>query len=372
MKSPMKKSETGLQAPKRQMSLDALRGFDMFWIIGGSAIITGLAKALGGPLNALVPQFKHVPWEGLHFYDLIWPLFMFIVGVSIPLSIEKRKAEGTSKRALYLHALRRAIILFFLGMMVQGGLLNWDLSKLHPCYSVLHGIAAGYLIAFAVAIELRPKMQGVVIAIFLLVYWAVLEWVPVPNIGAGVLTPDGNVATWIDQQILGRFHHGQNTWFLSYMGFASSVLLGVLAGRLLMMPYAENKKVWMLAVAGAGCILLGLLWSTVFPIIKLLWTSTFVLMGGGFGFLMLALFYWIIEVKGFRRWAFFFTVIGMNSISVYLATMLFDFRQIGNIFIGSLLSRIQPWDDFVSASVALAVIWLILYWMYRTKTYVKL
>jgi predicted acyltransferase len=368
----METLKTTTEQLKRLMSIDALRGFDMFWIIGGSAVITGLAKALGGPLDFLLPQFEHVPWEGLHFFDLIWPLFMFIMGVSIPLSIEKRKAEGKTKRSLYFHAIRRAIILFILGMIVQGGLLNWDFNNLHPCYSVLHGIAAGYLIAFIVTVELRPKMQGVIIAIFLLVYWAVLELISVPGTGAGVLTPEGNVATWIDQIILGRFHYGTNTWFLSYMGFASSVLLGVLAGHLLISPSKEITKVLALTGAGIACILIGLLWSLAFPIIKLLWTSSFVMVSGGFSFLMLALFYWIIEVKGFHRWAFFFTVIGMNSIVVYLAIMLFDFQQIGNIFVGSLLPRIQPWDDFVSASAAVTVIWLLLYWMYRTKTFIKL
>jgi predicted acyltransferase len=354
------------------MSIDALRGFDMFWIIGGSAIFTGLAKALGGPLVALTPQFDHVRWEGLHFFDLIWPLFMFIVGVSIPLSIEKRKAEGTKKRSLYIHAIRRTIILFVLGMVVQGGLLNWDLSKLHPCYSVLHGIAAGYLIAIIVAIELRPKMQVAAIAIFLLLYWGILELIPVPGVGAGLLTPDDNLATWVDQIILGRFHHGENTWFLSYLGFASSVLLGVLAGHLIMMPYSEKKRVLLLAGSGAICLALGLLWSLTFPVIKLLWTSSFVLIGGGYGFLMLALFYWIIEVKGYRRWAFFFRVIGMNSIVVYVAIMLISFEQIGNIFVGSLLPRIGVWDELVSASASVAIIWLILYHMYCTRTFVKL
>jgi predicted acyltransferase len=354
------------------MSLDALRGFDMFWIVGGGAIFAGLAKALGGPLEALRPQFEHVRWEGLHFWDLIWPLFMFIVGVSIPLSLDKRKAAGAAKRSLYLHAVRRAVILFVLGMALQGRLLEWDLAKLRPCYSVLHGIAAGYLIAVALAIELRPKLQGAVIAVFLLVYWAVLELVPVPGIGAGVLTPDGNVATWVDRVVLGRFHYGENTWFLSYPGFASSVLLGVLAGRLLMSPSAEKTKVLALAGAGVACVALGLLWSLVLPIIKLLWTSSFVLVSGGFGLLMLALFYWIIDVKGCRRWAFFFTVIGMNSIAVYVATMLFSFQQIGNIFVGSLLPRIRPWDGFVEASAAFAAVWLVLCWMYRTRTFLKL
>ena len=335
-------------------------------------MFTGLAKALGGPLEALRPQFEHVRWEGLHFEDLIWPLFMFIVGVSIPLSIEKRKAAGATKRSLYLHAVRRAVILFVLGMVLQGGLLEWDLAKLHPCHSVLHGIAAGYLIAFAVASELRPKMLCAVMAAFLLGYWAVLELAPVPGIGAGVLTPDRNLTTWVDRLVLGRFHYGENTWFLSYPGFASSVLLGVLAGHLLMSPCSENTKVVALAGAGAACVAMGLLWSPVCPIIKLLWTSSFVLVGGGFGLLMLALFYWIIDVKGCRRWAFFFKVIGMNSIAVYVATMLFRFHQIGNTFLGSLLPRIRPWDSFVEASAAFAVVWSVLYWMYRTRTFVKL
>jgi predicted acyltransferase len=358
--------------PNRLMALDALRGFDMFWIIGGSAIITGLAKAAGGPLDGILPQFDHVRWEGLHFFDLIWPLFMFIVGVSIPLSVEKRLAEGASKRSLYFHAVRRSIILFILGMVLQGGLLNWDLSKLHPCYSVLHGIAAGYLIAVIVAIELKPKHQAAVTAIFLLLYWAVIMLIPIPGKGAGILTPDGNIATWFDQLLLGRFHHGENTWFLSYPAFASSVLLGVMAGHILKMPVTENKKVITLAVAGIGCTSAGLIWSIFFPIIKLLWTSSFVLIGGGFGFIMLALFYWIIEVKEYRRWAFFFSVIGMNSIAVYIGVMLISFRQIGDIFVGGLLPRIGPWDDFVSEIAALAIIWLLLYWMYRKKTFVRL
>jgi predicted acyltransferase len=368
----MEKPDKISEKPGRLMSLDALRGFDMFWIIGGSEIFTGLAKSVGGPFNIMVPQFEHVRWEGLHFFDLIWPLFMFIVGVSIPFSIGKRKAEGSTKSSLYFHAVLRAVVLFILGMIAQGGLLAWDLSKLRPCYSVLHGIAAGYLIAFIVAIELRPKMQGIVTAVFLLGYWAIVMLIPVPGVGAGVLTPGGNIATWFDQLVLGRFHHGENTWFLSYPVFASSVLLGVVAGHLMKLPVTQNKKVLFLVVAGLGCTGLGLLWSIVFPVIKLMWTSSFVLIGGGFGFLMLALFYWIIDVKGYRKWASFFAVIGMNSIVAYMAMMLFSFSQISNIFIGSLLPRTGLWDDFISSTASFAVLWLILYWMYRTRTFVKL
>ncbi len=368
----MEKSEIITKKPGRLLALDALRGFDMFWIIGGSTVIAGLAKATGGPLNAILPQFEHVRWEGLHFFDLIWPLFMFIVGVSIPLSIEKRRAEGASKRSLYLHAVRRSVVLFFLGMILQGGLLQWDLSKLHPCYSVLHGIAAGYLIAVIVTVELKPKYQALVTALFLLVYWAVIMLVPIPGKGAGILTPEVNLATWFDQLVLGRYHYGENTWFLSYPVFAASVLMGVMAGHLLKMPVTEGRKVILLAMAGFACLIIGLLWSTLFPIIKLMWTSSFVLLGAGFGFVMLSLFYWIIEVRGYKRWAFFFKVIGMNSITVYVVAMLVSFKQIGNVFVGSLLPRIGLWDDFVSSAAALTILWLFLYWMFRTKTFVRI
>lgn len=237
---------------------------------------------------------------------------------------------------------------------------------------MLHGIAAGYLISVVVTLALKPKWTLPVIGVFLLIYWAVLELIPVPGVGRGVLTPEGNLATFVDRAVLGRFHYGENTWFLSYLGFSSSVLLGVLAGRLLMSTIEEKRKVARLIGAGIVCVALGLLWSLVFPIIKLLWTSSFVLVAGGFSFLILALFYWIIEVKGCRRWTFFFVVIGMNSIAAYVAMMLLNVRQIGNVFVGSLLPRIAPWDSFVEACAAFTVLWLLLYWMYRTKTFLKI
>ena len=354
-------------------SLDALRGFDMFWIIGGGAMVTGLAKAVNVPaLNAIVPQLEHVRWEGLHFWDVIWPLFMFIVGVSTAFSITRRRAAGASRGTIYLHAARRAAILFVLGMMAQGNLLAWDLSKLWPCYSVLHGIAAGYLIAVAVALEFRPTVQILVTAAFLLLYWALLMLVPVPGVGSGVLTPTGNMATWIDQSILGRFHHGENTWFVSYFGFASSVLLGVMAGHVLLSSKTAAAKVRLLASAGAGCLAAGFVWSLALPIIKLLWTSSFVLVGGGFSFLALALFYWMVDVRGWRRWAFPFRVIGVNPIVAYMAMMLLDLRSIGNVFVGGLLARVGRWDSLLSETAAFVLLWLFLYWMYRTRSFVKI
>lgn len=358
----------------RLASLDALRGFDMFWIIGGASVVQALTRGFPGraPADWVFRQLEHVPWQGLHFFDWIWPLFMFIVGAAMPLSVAKRRAAGATNRALYMHAAVRAAILFVLGMAAQGGLLAFDLSKLHPCYSVLHGIAAGYLIAMVVLLNFGPKGQAALTGLFLIAYWALLMLIPVPGFGAGVLTPEGNAAAYIDHIVLGRFSYGTNTWFLSYLGFASSVLLGVLAGEFLSGGASWRQKVGGLFGAGAVLIGLGLLWGLWFPVIKLLWTSSFVLVTGGLSAIALALFYLLIDVREFRRWAFPFAIIGMNSLAAYMAMMLFDFRHIGNIFVGSVVPRLGVWGSALEAAAALAVEWLILLWMYRTKTFVKL
>jgi predicted acyltransferase len=365
----------GESAPRahRLVSLDALRGFDMFWITGGAGILAGLGKVIQRPLfDRFLKQFNHVPWEGLHFEDIIWPLFMFIMGAAIPISVAKRRVQRATDCSLLLHAARRAVIMFCLGPITQENLLLFDLSKFRPCYSVLHGLAAGYFIAFVVVLKVKAKWHAATVGVFLLVYWALIMLIPVPGVGAGVLTPQGNIATYVDKLILGRFHYGENTWFLSYLGFGASVLLGVLAGQILMADGPARSKVLRLLGAGTVSLAVGLLWSLWFPVIKLLWTSSFVLIGGGLSFFALALFYWIIDVRGYRNWAFVFIVIGMNSIAVYFATELFDFRQVGNLFVGHLLPRLGRWDNLVEATAAFTVVWSILYWMYRKNEFIRI
>ena len=365
-------SELRQPAYGRLLSLDALRGFDMFWIIGGQEIIKGLARVFPGKLSEIaVGQLEHVRWQGLHFYDVIWPLFMFMVGVSLSFSLARRKLNGATQKILYLHALKRASILFVLGMMAQGNLLQFDLSTLHPCYTVLHGIAAGYLVATVVMLWFRPKGQAIATAAFLILYWILLITIPVPGVGRGVLTPTGNAATYVDHLVLGRFAYGENTWFLSYLGFAASVLIGALAGNLLRSARSAKDKCLFLSAGGVGMVILGLIWSLWFPIIKLLWTSSFVLVTGGISCLLLAAFYLVMDVGGYRKWAFGFVVIGVNALAVYMATMLFDFRKIGNIFVGHLVPRIGRFGSLLEATAAFAIIWLVLYWMYRTKSFVK-
>jgi predicted acyltransferase len=357
----------------RLVSLDALRGFDMFWITGGTAILMGLGEVIHRPFfDKFLEQFDHVPWQGLHFYDLIWPLFMFIMGAAIPLSLAKRRAKGESDRTLLLHAVWRAIVMFCLGTVTQGNLLLFDWSRFRPCYSVLHGLAAGYLIAALVAVKVKAKWHAATIAALLLAYWAVVMLVPVPGVGAGVLTPKGNLPTYVDQLVLGHLHYGENTWFLSYLGFGASVLLGVLAGHLLMSDRTPLSKTCWLLIAGALSLGVGLVWSLWFPVIKLMWTSSYVLICGGLSFMALALFYWIIDVLGYKKWAFGFIVIGMNSIAVYFATEVFDFRHVSNVFVGELLPHIGRWASLVEATAAFAVVWSILYWMYCKKEFIRI
>jgi predicted acyltransferase len=304
--------------PARLLSLDGLRGFDMLWIIGGQEMVRSMAKVWPGRFSeAMVQQFEHVPWAGLHFFDVIWTLFMFMVGVSLSFSIAKRKRMNESDRVILFHAVQRALILFALGMIAQGNLLDFNLATFHPFYSVLHGIAAGYLIATIVTLKWRVRGQAAVTAGFLVAYWILLVSIPVPGVGRGVLTPTGNAATYIDSLVMGRFYYGENTWFLSYLGFASSVLLGVLAGELLLSDRSPKAKCSMLYGYGAGLLIAGLIWSLGLPVIKLLWTSSFVLVAGGISCLMMATLYLMIDVLGYRRWVFPFTVIGMNALAVY-------------------------------------------------------
>ncbi len=360
----------------RIMSIDALRGFDMFWIIGGWSIFRGLHEKFDNSTTQwLSQQLSHVRWEGFRPWDLIMPLFLFVVGVVMPFAFNKRLAVGQSKKRLYFHIIMRTVILFILGMIAQGRLLTYDLSKLRIYSNTLQAIAAGYLISAIILLNLRLLWQIVTTVVLLLLFWALMMLVPVPEYGAGVLTPGGNLAIYIDKIILGGFIDGTYppyTWILSGMTFATTVMLGVMAGHLLRSQKKGIEKVLWLLVAGVGCLVLGLIWNIWFPIIKHLWTSSFVLYSAGWCYLLLALFYLVIDVCGFKKWAFGFVVIGMNAIAVYMATHVFNFRHIGDIFVDSLDKYVGNWDAFIHAVAAFAVIWLIMCWMYSKRLFIKI
>lgn len=358
---------------KRLMSIDALRGFDMLWIIGGHWIFIGLDKALNHPVTACIHnQLKHVEWEGFRFEDLIMPLFLFIVGAAMPFSFGKRLEGGESKRKLYLHVVRRVLILWVLGMMCQGKLLELDLSVLRVYSNTLQTIAVGYFFASVMILHFKFIWQVVTTIALLLLFWGLMVLVPIPGYGAGVLEPGCNLALYIDKLILGQFRaEWSYTWILSGMTFICTVMLGVMAGHLLRSEKSQKAKVVWLFSVGVGCLVVGMVWNIWFPIIKHLWTSSFVLFAGGWSYLLLAVFYLVIDVWGFRKWAFGFVVIGMNAIAVYTATRLFDFREVADVFVGGLAEGLGQWHYFTRGVIGLGIIWLVLYWMYRKKSFIR-
>jgi predicted acyltransferase len=224
-------------------------------------------------------------------------------------------------------------------------------------------------------LNLGIRWQIAVTGILLLLFWVLMMLVPFPGRDVGVLIPDSNLAIYIDRAILGPFIDGTDppyTWILSSMTFACTVMLGVMAGHLLRSDNVGIRKVlWLLAIGG-GCIIAGLLWSLFFPIIKHLWTSSFVLFSGGICFILLALFYFVIDVLGFKLWAYGFIVIGTNAIAVYMAVQIVNFRNIAGNFVRGLEKYTGDWYLLIYNSAGFVLIWLILWWMYRKKTFIKI
>ena len=352
-----KPSPTG----NRIASIDALRGFDMFWITGGDALMYHLSRAVPVPLTlALAGQFRHVEWEGFHFYDLIFPLFVFIVGLVLPFSLTRRLEAGGNRKELYKHAVRRLLLLFFLGMLANG-LLDLNFPELR-ILGVLQRIAIAYFFATLLVMNFKVRGQVAATALILLGYWAVMAWVPVPGFGRGNFTMQGNLAAYIDQR---------NEGIISNIPAIATCMLGALAGHWLRTAYSQVRKVIGLVLAGVACLGVGLLWSLAFPIVKNIWSSSFVLYAGGWSLLFLALFYWIIDVLGYKKWAFVFTVIGTNSITIYLARHFFKFRDVGLIFTHGFINYLGDWKPFTLELGSVVAGWLFLYYLYREKIFLR-
>jgi predicted acyltransferase len=217
------------------------------------------------------------------------------------------------------------------------------------------------------------RWQLLLTGALLLLYWLLLAIVPVPGYGAGVLTPDGNLAMYLDKVILGPFEDGKAyTWILSSLAFGCSVMLGVFAGQLVRMKKSDKEKTYWLFGIGAASIIVGLLWSPIFPIIKYIWTSSMVLYAGGICFILLAVFYLIIDVWEYKKGSFIFVVIGLNSIAVYMGEKFFKFDHTAKTLIGGLDKWMGDWASLMHALLIFGVIWGILYLMYKTKTFIKI
>lgn len=360
---------------QRVVAIDALRGFDMFWIVGGQQLALAVAAALAGTTpDWLDYQLEHVEWEGFSAWDLIMPLFLFVVGAAMPFSFSNRLSAGISRGQLYVKMLRRVAILFVLGMAVQGHLLDFDLSTLHIYCNTLQAIAAGYLIAGAVMLNFGVRGQLVVTMSLLVAYWLIMCFVPFQSHPAGTLQPHANVALAVDEFVLGRFRDGTTyTWILSSMTFGASVLLGVFAGQTLRSQRASASKFVVLASLGVLCLLGGWLWAEWlhFPIIKHIWTSSMVLWAGGWSYLLLALFFLMIDVVGWRRWAFPFVVIGMNAITIYVAHYFVPFDAIAEGLVGGAARHLGQGGSIAIAFASVLLVWLVVYHMYRQRIFVR-
>jgi len=360
----------------RVASIDVLRGFDMFWIIGGEKVFSTLAKVWPNPVTKTIQlQLEHVKWEGFHFEDLIFPLFLFIVGVVLPFSVTRRLERGQSRAKLYLHIIKRTALLILLGLILNGLLhFNWPQMR-WP--GVLQRIGLCYFFAALLVMNTKWKTQAIVTGAILLLYWVLMTLIPVPGYGAGIITPQGCLSSYIDQQLLpgkileAYYGYGDNEGIISTLPAVCSVLCGVLAGHWLRSKHPKNRKIAALAIAGLASLIAGYLWGQFFPIVKNIWTSTFVLVGAGYSLLLLALFYWLIDVKGYKKWAFFFVVIGMNPITIYCLQWIVEFEKIANFFAQGIADHAGIFSALILAFSALMVKWLLLWFLYRHKIFFK-
>ena len=372
--SPIAEPETRT-ASQRLVSLDALRGFDMFWIIGAAGLVEGLRKISDtGPIKFVADQLEHQAWEGLHFEDLIFPLFVFIVGTSVVFSLSTTIQQSGRNPALK-RIIRRAVLLYLLGIIYYGGFAT-PLEQIR-LLGVLQRIALCYLFTALLFCYLKPRGLVIVCVGLLVGYWALMTFVPVPGFGQGNFAEGKNLANYLDQQYLPlRKWDGDHDpeGLLSTLPAIATCLLGVFAGLLLRSKSVrDQRKVVYLAGAGVAGVALGWLWGLQFPVVKKIWTSSFVLVTGGYSALLMALFYQVVEIWKYQRWAQPLVWIGMNAITIYMAVNLIDFGEIARRFVGGDLNRYcGAYGHLVVAVASLILEFWVLRLLYRRKIFLRL
>ena len=356
-------------SPSRLLSIDALRGFDMFWITGGDVLARAVAAWLGW--RWLDHQMEHVPWEGFVFYDVIFPLFIFIVGLVLPMSLRRYAAAPAQA---YPRIVRRFALLMLLGW-INWGLLQFDFAEMRwP--GVLQRIAVCYLFAALAVLHLRVRGQAILVGVLLIGYWALLAFVPAPGFRAYDLSMEGNLVGYVDRLVLpGKFccypPYGDNEGVLSHIPAVGTALLGALTGAWLMSSRPAGEKLRGLLIAGVAALAIGYAWWPLFPVIKNLWTSSYVMVAAGWSLLLVALFYFVIDMRGARRWAFPFVVIGMNAITIYVAQEFIKFDDISRFFLGGVAMLSGAAGPVVLALGAIATRWILLHYLYRNGTFLR-
>lgn len=366
---------------KRLLSLDALRGFDMLFIMGFSSLVISICSLFPGGADCwLATTMKHAEWNGLTHHDTIFPLFLFLAGMSFPFSYGKQVSLGTPKKAVYLKIFKRALILIALGV-VYNGFFKLDFENLRIC-SVLGRIGLAWMFAAILYINFKPMTRVIISSAILIGYWLLIAFIPAPDVpGADPFTMQGNLVGYVDRLITpgkliydgGRF---DPEGLLSTLPAIVSAMLGIFTGELVRISdekISGNKKTLYMIGGAVGLLVLGLLWSLVFPINKMLWSSSFVLVVGAYCLGLFAIFYYIIDVKHWQKWTLFFRVIGLNSITIYMAQRIFSFSSINRFFLGGLAEKLpEVWADVVFGFGYVTICWLFLYFLYKKNTFLKI
>ena len=358
---------------ERLVSIDALRGFGMFWIIGGDSLAIAILSAGQWSFSPmLIEQLEHVTWEGFRFYDLIFPLFLFMVGCVLPFSLEKYRENPS---AVYGRVVRRTILLVLFGM-IANGLLQFDWPNMRYA-GVLQRIGISYGAAAFLYLLVGLRGRVAIFCSILIGYWLILRFVPGEKGIAGDMSMEGNLGGYIDRLWLpGRIYKeyygfGDNEGLLSSIPAVATALLGVFSGEWLRSSKSPWTKSFGLLAAGLVCLGIGYGWSQWFPLIKNLWTSSFVLVAGGWSLILLSLFYTVIDVLKWKSLAWVWVVIGMNAITIYMLRDIVSFQQISQFFLGGTADLAGAWKPVVLEFGVLLAEWLVLYHLYRHKIFLR-
>ena len=363
---------------KRILSIDTLRGFDMLMISGAGSFIFLLHGKTGlGWVDSLAMQFEHPAWNGFTFYDFIFPLFLFLAGMSLPFSVNKGLEQGLSKSEIYWKAFKRMLILIVLGILDKNAptpYFDWSQIRF---VGVLQRIGFAGFIATILYVNFNTRSRIFWVIGLLLFYYAAMFLIPVPGYGSGDLTFEGNLHGWIDRHFLpGRLlqkTYDENGLFTQIPALCLTVL-GTLASDVLRREtLSDQAKLRYLTLSGIFAVGMGLIWGLHFPINKHLWSSSFILLTGGMALLAFSLFYWIIDILQYRKWTFFFIVIGMNSLTIYLAYRFIDFGYTSKLLFEGFYSWTpEEWHPVFQSLGALVIVWVFLYVLYKRKIFIKI
>jgi predicted acyltransferase len=366
---------------QRLLSIDALRGFDMFWILGAEGLFAALFILTGFSFfNVAAQQMLHSSWHGFTAYDLIFPLFIFLSGVSLGIAGKPMSSYSTEiQQQKIRHAFKRLLLLVVLGIFYNHGWGEGIPTSVDDIrfVSVLGRIGIAWFVAAMLVWYVSIRAQWLVAGGILLGYWLLLTFVELGGYGAGNYSATGSLNVWFDQNLLPGVIY-QNLpldpeGLLSNLTSIVNALIGVFVGRhMIAFQQQAGRLLRDLLIVGLALLAVGYLWGLVFPLNKTLWTSSFTLVTCGYSILLLTLFYAVIDVLKIQRWAGFFAVIGTNSIVVYLGTSIIDWKFTAKSLFGGIVDGAPlDWQPLLAVIALLLVQWLVLLWLYRRKIFIK-